>query len=140
MEDTLQGVKDLCLKLSDMRSEYDSKNAELKEFGKQIDQLEFQLIGILEKLDVKTFDWGGGTISRSERFSVRVPQGDDKLTFFKYLESRGIKDELTTVNSQTLNSWYKREAEIAMEEGRPFMPEGLGMPTSQAILSMRKKK
>lgn len=90
----------------------------------------------------KYFVDGVGTMSLSSKPVVRVPSSiESKKEFFKYL--RSISEEvlfsMTTVNSNTLNSWYKQKLDEALNAGNlGFSVPGIEQPTMRETLSFRK--
>ena len=84
---------------------------------------------------------GIGTISVAKRLSVSHPKEPEaKAAFFEYLKNKGIFEDMVTVNSQTLNSWYRQEFELAKDEGRLVEIPGVGEPNYVETLSMKKGK
>jgi hypothetical protein len=80
---------------------------------------------------------GFGTLYFSNRMSVTMPKNpEDREAFFNYLKEKGAFDGLITVNSMTLNSFYKQEAEIA--NSPDFKIPGIGTPTLIKTLNMRR--
>lgn len=109
--------------------------------SKEVERLKAKVISCLEAAGLDKFAVAGhGTVFKTQRFTVTVPKdGADRDAFFAYLESKGIFRELITVNSQTLNSYYKKEMEAAIEAGNPdFKVPGIGEPKLSLTLGMRK--
>ncbi len=89
----------------------------------------------LEKMHVPGF----GTLSQINRFTVTVPKGDQKLEFFEYLKENGTFEDMATVNSMTLNSWFKEKMDEALAEGNiEFKIPGLSEPKVNKTLGFRK--
>lgn len=137
----LKEINALCDDLADVREKKARLNAQLKELNEQEETFESKILSILEASDLESFDGTKGKVSIVNRFTVRVPQSiDDKQALFKYLQSRKIFYELVSVNSQVLNSFYKKEMEIAISEGNTdFKIPGVGEPGVKKTLSFRKK-
>jgi len=84
---------------------------------------------------------GVGTISMAKRLSISHPKEPEaKGAFFDFLKQKGIFEDMVTVNSQTLNSWYRQEFELAKDEGRLIEIPGIGEPNYVETLSMKKGK
>jgi hypothetical protein len=105
--------------------------------------LDAKILAQLEAEDKSSYKSKFGTVVRTRRYTVRIPQLlDDKVEFFKWLNTKGrdVYWKYTTVNSQALNALYKAEMEIAKEEGNvEFKIPGLGGPELAVTLSRRSK-
>lgn len=113
-----------------------------EEASKKLYALQNKLLGIMQDLDKeKYFVTGLGTISRQKRFTVKTPKTEeDKKAFLAYLETKGIFWDLVTVNSNTLNSFYKQEFDIAREEKNlNFKIPGIGEPTYSEFIKLKKE-
>jgi hypothetical protein len=112
---------------------------QLKTVDQDISEIERKLLAVFEendkeKLHIKDY----GLIFTQTRTSVKVPQGDAKDLFFKNL-SFDEYHALRTVNSMTLNSWYKEKLELAVEQGEvDFKIPGLEDPTVTKTIACRK--
>lgn len=137
---TVEQLKLKCERAFDLRSEVDMKKAELSAIQKDLDEIENEIVAVLEELGLKSFKSSTGTVETRVRQSVKVPQGDGRVEFFNYLKERGLFDSLITVNSQTLNAWYKQEAEVAQEEKRMLVIPGLEMPTSNVSVVLKRNR
>ena len=106
-------------------------------------EIDATILATLEALEMTSFKTPHGTVVRTNRFSVQVPKDiEAKSAFFKWLSEKGreVYWQYVTVNSQSLNSLYKQEMEIAKEAGNlDFSLPGIGQPTFSATLSRRKK-
>jgi len=131
----------LCDKLADLREDKARLNAQLKEINEAEATIEAKILTFLDEAGLQSFDGARGKVSVVNRFTVKVPQSiDDKQALFKYLQARKIFYELVSVNSQTLNSFYKQEMEIAKGEGNiDFKIPGIGEPGVKQSISFRKK-
>ena len=87
---------------------------------------------------------GVGTISIRQQEVVRVPSGlEEKQAFFRFLRDQGAEVfySLVSVNSQTLNSWYRQKSEENSRLGiAGFSAPGLGDPTMRETLSFTTAK
>lgn len=135
---TVEEVKQMIERLSEERLRYDIKKAELSKQGEAVDTLEGLIISTLESLNLKSFKSDIATVDIAYRTSVKLPQDQEREKFFAYLKEIGAFDALISVNSNTLNGWYKKEAEKASKEHRLLRIPGLDMPTTSPILKMRK--
>lgn len=86
-------------------------------------------------------DAAGHYVLLGERTSVKTPKNNaERELFFEYLKEKGVYEDLRTVNSQSLNAFYKSELELALGRGEldfsiPGITEVLVVPK----LSLRKK-
>lgn len=95
---------------------------------------------MMKDLEKTSYDSELGKIILTTRFSVTVPKGDEKERFFTYLKDRGIFEDMATVNSQTLNAWYRSEMDQAKENGDfDFQIPGIKEPMAYEQLQLRKK-
>lgn len=136
-------VNELNKKIEDLvtlRSLYDSKKQESKEALELLDKCESELLELLNRADLKSFKSQLGTVSKSVRTSVKIPREEsDREAFFSYLKDRGLYDSMITVNSQSLNAFYKKELESSIERGdTEFSIPGINEETINEILSFRK--
>lgn len=136
---TVNELKEMCAKVVEKRKITDEANDVYKAHKEELDQLEDLLLMVMEKLDLKTFKSDERMFIRTEKESLTIPQGDEKIAFFDYLKSVGHFEALATVNSATLNSWYKEENKAAKERGEPYAAiPGLAIPTLRIGLTVRK--
>lgn len=137
---TIAELEDLCSRIAEQRRVCDEISARHKEENKKLDLMENGILAALEQLGKDNYRSNVGTFSITHRTSVKVPQGDDKMSFLDYLKERGIHDSMVTVNSQTLNGWYRQEFEQARSEGRlmEFSIPGIGEPVINKLISFRK--
>jgi hypothetical protein len=140
---TMAELEGLCKEIAEQRMVCDQVAAVKKEQDRLLDDKEKKLLDLLRLLEKDSFKSNVGTFSVSHRLSVRVPgNAEDKQAFFDYLKARGLFDQMITVNSQTLNSFYKAEFEAAKEsgEGMDFAMPGIGEPSISETISFRKSK
>lgn len=132
----------ICKQFFDQRATVQGIKDKLKEEQEKLDVLESQLLHIMEETNrEKVHVAGHGLIYTVDRFTVQTPKSlDDKKRLFKYLTDKGIFFEMASVNSQTLNSFYKTEMEQAVSEGNvDFKIPGVGDPSHIRTLSVRKE-
>jgi len=136
---TVLELKAMCEKVVVMREQIEKAKAVYSSLCNQGDLLEAELIDAMAKLDMRSFKEGGLNFIRTEKSSVTIPKGEAKDEFFDYLKKVGHFEALATVNSATLNSWYKSEDEAAKARGEPYaVIPGLEMPTIRVGLTVRK--
>lgn len=140
-EINLSEFEHLCKRLFAQRSLVEDIDKKLSEANAQLEEYKTQILGILEKTGKDKYPVTGlGTVFVQHRTTVSMPKDPEKKkAFFDYLKNRNLLDDLTTVHSQTLNSFYKAEMGIAVSEGNSdFKMPGLDEPRITKILAMRK--
>ena len=131
--DTIAKQRDVC----------DGKKEELKEENRKLAVLEEKAVLLMKKLGRTNYKGLSGTMYIGHRLSVKVPAGDENRSkFFDYLKGKGIFDRMITVNSNTLNSYYKTEHEKAEADGKlsEFKIPGIDEPTIVERLNFKRSK
>lgn len=139
MSETFDAFVEKCEAAFKLRSEIKELELKAKPLQEELDKLEREIVAELEERKLTSFDSRSGKLIKTVRTSVKIPQGDEKQAFFEYLKSTGHFEALATVNSQSLNKWYKEEMELAIKEKKMLVIPGLGMPTTSVGLSFRTK-
>jgi hypothetical protein len=107
-------------------------------------KMQAKMISVLEKFGRSNYAIpGSGMLIKSERLTVTLPKTpDDREAFYQYLKEKNLFEDLVTVNSMTLNAFYKKEFDIAAEEGRAvgFKIPGISDPKTIVTLNVRKGK
>ena len=118
------------------KEEHEEKAAKV---GEDLEKLKLQLLAYMEEFEKTSYKSKFGTIIKVEKMSVKTPKDpDSKAAFFAWLDKKGIKDQILTINSKTLNSLYEQEFEQAKESGADFNIPGIEAPTTYSQLQMRK--
>lgn len=139
--DSLGNARKLVEELYEARAEQDKRRDALAQQSEIVDELERRIINMLEAAEMDRLDGNNCYVLLGERTSVKTPKGNaERALFFDYLRERGVYEELRTVNSQSLNAFYKSELELALDRGEvdfsiPGITEVLVVPK----LSLRKK-
>ena len=122
-------------------------DAKIKAFEEEISKLNQEkrlmmdkVIFVLTETGKTSYQFGDKKVVISERVSVRTPKTEeDKDKFFSWLKSKGIEKEYLNINSQSLNSLYKTERELAIDRGDfNWSIPGIGEETITKTLSIRK--
>jgi hypothetical protein len=113
---------DNLVKLSQTQwDEYEAKRKEATALLEKYNKTEAAIMQALKDAGKKSYKVDGlGTISIRETEIVRVPAtAEQKKKFFQYLRGKGesVLYSLASVNSNTLNAWYRKEAEEAQRAG-----------------------
>ena len=103
--------------LSEVRKSIDVVNASLKCLNETKEAIQSRLLDILDENKLTSFKGEAGMVTRSSRFDVKFPRGDNeaKTAFRKYLEDKGEFDDKWEMNYMSLNAWYKAELEAASQ-------------------------
>lgn len=105
-----------------------------------MDMFESRVMSIMQAFNKTSYRSSYGLLVRSERWSWKTPKSDEeKDAFYGYLKEKGLFDTMISVNSQTLNSFAKKELEAAKELGDiDFTIPGLGEPTLTEMIALRR--
>ena len=138
---TLNQMNEICAEIARLRGEETRIKFEAKGIADALEIKEKEVLDTLVANELKSYRSPSGLASLSFRTSVKTPKTDeDRSKFFEYLKSKGIYDAMISVNSMTLNSWYKEEFAGAEQAGTAdtFEIPGLTEVTVSPILSFRK--
>lgn len=130
-----------CIKLiAKLRQNEAEVNDMKREVTAQLDEAEKRMIEMLTKSGLKNFRSEDGLVSLSARLSVKTPKTEeDRAAFFAYLKSLGLFEQMVSVHSATLNSFYKDQFELARQRGDDdFKIPGLNEETMTPILSFKR--
>lgn len=138
---TIKDFEEKIEQLENIRNEQAQLKVTMDKLAATEQEIEESLSALMLDAEISSYRGKAGTVSISTRQSVALPKGQDKEIFFQYLKDIGIYEEVISVNSAWLNSFYKKEMEAAREKQDPFyVIPGLGVPFSKQILSFRKAK
>jgi len=135
-------VEDLIQKIVDKKREKDKAAEVVSGINKEIDALETKAIEVLTELDLDDYRGKLGTITRKQKWSVKVPQTPaDKKVLISYLQAEGLADTYLTVNSRSLQTLYLDLWQVAKEEGKgmEFSLPGVEQPLAYEKLGFRKR-
>lgn len=121
MDNAVDSLSELKKQVSFLQGEIDAKNYQIRE-------IEEKLMSYLEYFGKDKYVAKNCTIDIREHTSVRIPATEEqKEEFFNYLRSQSedLYRRMATVNSRSLNSYYKQELDIARDEGRELSIPGL---------------
>lgn len=138
---TAEKLRDLVKAGFGKKAEIELVKKQLKELNGEYTEMTSEILAHLDDLELANFKVPGfGNAIVQDKFSVKVPrEPDEKQKLFDYLKERDQFMEMVTVNSQTLNSYYKQELEIAKDEGNEdFELPGVGLPMHYQSLMMKK--
>lgn len=129
---TVQDLDTLVKEIVQLRAKSTQINAELSTVNKDLEAKKIKMAGYLRELGRKSYKTEFGNLSLVEKWRVTLPKTvEDKLKLFDWLRSRGLYESYATVNSNSLNSLYLAERDVAIKEGRgmEFEIPGVSPPT-----------
>lgn len=137
---TIADLNKLAEEIADLRAKEAEAALVKKEITGRLEDAEKKMIETLLANEMTSYRSPSGLCSLSFRTSVKTPKTlEDKTALFEYLKQKGLYDTMVSVNSQTLNSFYKSELEAAKERGDDnFNVPGVTEISVQQILSFRK--
>ncbi len=137
---TVDDMRAQVARIAELRSLENEINLTKKSLTAQLDEAEGRMLSMLEESQLKNFKSDVGLVSASYRKSVQTPKTpEDRSSFFEYLKVKGLFDQMITVHSATLNSFYKTEFDEAAARGDDdFKIPGISGETITPILSFRK--
>lgn len=141
-DSSLVKVNQLVTELAEAREKKDRIKIESAKAQAEIDTLEMTLLNLLEASNLTSFKGENGSVVVAYRSSVKIPREPDaKDAFFQYLRDVEMFDSLISVNSQTLNSFYKSQEELALKNGTiDFTMPGIERPTPYPEIRFSKAK
>lgn len=104
------------------KKQRDSVRVALKKEEDKLAELTKSLLDLMEKAGMPELAVEGhGKILVDKKTSVKVPKDPEKREqFFGYLKNKGLFEDLVTIHSSTLNSYYNQELSAAKESGQVF--------------------
>lgn len=121
----LDEFKSLIKSYSAKKIDYECAKANLSRLSEDMHDIEVQIEAAMEALQLSKFSMDEiGTVYIQQNMSVKTPKlPEDKEAFYAYLKSIGEFDSMISVNSQTLNSWYKAKLEAGVDPNIPGLRE-----------------
>ena len=95
-------VKELqavCLQMKSINKQIKELDDKKKDLNLELSTLKASVVEHLDKLEIKSFDFGEGKVTIVERRSVKML---DKFQFFEWLKTKGTFEDIVSVNAQTL--------------------------------------
>jgi hypothetical protein len=137
---TMKEFESLIEQAYKLKAEKEELEAQAEAVGATLTELQKQILAHMEAFEKESYKSKWGTIIAVNKSSVKIPRDPEaKAKFFAYLDKKGIKEDLLTVNSQTLNSFWKAERDAAIAAGaEEFQMDGIDPPTMYKQITMRK--
>lgn len=137
---TVKELDELCKEVVSTREDYDAAKKTSDSYDAIHKKAKGKLLEAFNKLDRKSYKVDGlCNISKVQRLKVTVPKGiDERREMINYFLSQGdnISSKMLTVNSMSLNSWYKQEA----EDNPAFEMPGVEEPVIDEYLRINRSK
>lgn len=110
---TVETIAEWIKESSDYKKAIDQLKEQISEKEECRRKLEAQILAAMEETGMtKFFVDGVGTCYEATLSSVKTPKTpEDKEAFYQYLKDRGEFESLVSVQSQTLNAWYRSQIE-----------------------------
>lgn len=139
--ETLERLIERIEAMYEFRDKVKKREAQLEREKAALSEMVESIKRTLEAGGLESFISRSCTVSVQQKTSVKVPKSpEQREAFFGYLKEAGAFDDLITVNSQTLNSWYNAEKETHDKENpEPFAVPGLDDVSEYTTLSIRKR-
>ena len=138
---TAEEFEKLCESCFKLKNNIKERESKIKDDKGLLDEMHQKVLEYLEKYNKTKHVCALGTLSKTERMSVKLPQGENKKLFFDYLKEKGVFEDLVHINSRTLQSMYRQEIEAHINDGDPGweMP-GIEGAVTVTTVSMRAAK
>lgn len=135
---SLGEVDALCKAMFAQRAKVEAMEKELKDETARLEELKQKVINILTDAGKEKYHVDGvGLIYFQNKRTASMPKDPEKrAAFFSYLREKGIFEDLITVHSQTLTSFWNQEFEAA--NSPDFKIPGIDEPTVRKTLTMKR--
>lgn len=142
MSVTIEELEFVASKIAELRADAEEKARIKKEADAEVDKIEARMLELLEQAEKTSYDSRVGRFNVRVKESIKIPADEkSKTDFFTYLKGQGIFEQMVSVHSATLNSWYQQEMDAALGRGElEFRVPGLGEPTPRITLAFTRKK
>lgn len=139
-EVSVSDLNNLAGEIAELRSQEALASQGKKKITEALETAETKMIELLTGAGLTKFDSAFGKVVISHRLSVKTPKTpEDREAFYNRLKEQGLYEAMISVNSQTLNSYYKEEFEKAKERGDDdFEIPGIREVTMNPILSFKR--
>jgi carboxypeptidase C (cathepsin A) len=141
-EISINDIENLIKKMDDAEVDYEGKKRIASEANAVYEGLRKEVLEMLQKAGKDKYSSNLGTVSVVNTVRVKVPKEfNDKQALLDWLNAQGSDMYLTyaTVNSQSLNSLYKKLFEEA-EDKASFKIPGVEAPVSESDIRFRRSK
>jgi hypothetical protein len=134
-------VQELDLKVKkcfDLKQEHAELKRRAADKDAELDKLQEEIGGILENMERTSYDSPYGKFSYKFEQGFLTPKSDEERNAFrKYLEEKSLFETMWSVNSMSLNSFCKAQAEVH-EGDEDFVVPGIVRGEIYKKYSLRK--
>lgn len=140
---TVQDMEALAERVRKKREDVAAKKKIYSEECAALDALEREVLAALKSIGKTSYKSEKGTLIKVQKWRVSLPKTPEAWdAFFEHLKSRGEFDNLVTVNSNELNSYYMEEWDNAKKSPDPmdalnFSIPGIDEPKVHETISFR---
>lgn len=114
----LKELIDLAANIVELRDKEKEASDAKKVITAKLEIAEIKALELLQANNLKQFRAPACLLSLAFLTSAKTPKTpEDKAALFAYLKEINRYDDMVSVNSQTLNSFYKEQLELAKERG-----------------------
>lgn len=138
---TIKDLEELCEHAFSLKAEIERHEEVIESLKGPLEETNRKIEFFLTKFGKKKWDSKYGNIEIRQNTSVKIPRTEsDKAALFKWLQDKGIFWQTVGVNSQTLNSLYKAEAEAAFSGGKDVVIPGISEPEIYTKVILKRSK
>lgn len=139
---TFAELEKICKQFADKKAEIEVLETQVKSLKAEQEDLQQIISTHLDSLEKSSYDSAVGKVVAKDIFTVSSPKTPEaREKFFAYLKEKGVFDDLISINSKTLNAFYKAEKKIADENQQlEFNIPGLDEPYYKRTISLTRKK
>lgn len=126
-----------------MKKEIQDEEDKISEKSKILEALKTKIIVTLKEHERESYRSDMGMVTVSQKWRVKLPANDiEKAKLIEHLRERGLFEKYVSVNSNSLNSLFMTDWEIAQKEGKgmDFKMPGIDEPTLFETLHITKGK
>ena len=136
-------LDNLVAEVVNQRNKLETLQRQMKEENEILRKMQGKALALLKDIKRDSYKSPAGTLGITRRTSVKMPRDPEaRERFFSHLKEQNLYDNMITINSQTLNAWYKQEFDQATLEKRvsEFSVPGLEPPVITEIVRVTKGK
>lgn len=137
---TIQKLHELMREAAMQKHSVDELEMKLKVEKEVLQDLKAKIQAVLEQHDMRSYSHSGIKAVRVTTYGVSFPKDPvRKEELFDYLRSVGAYDNLISVNSRSLYSFYKEKIDEAAKAGNiNWVMPGVGEPTAITRLDFKR--
>jgi predicted CoA-binding protein len=126
-----------------LKHQHDLAKTEASRIWAKLSEKEAKLMAAIEEAGKEAWELDGYRLSRTEKYRYASPKTvEEKQAYATYVKEKYGEDIFWAqygVNNNTLNSFLKKEQELAADEGYVF-DSPIGEPIAHTKLSIRAKR